>query len=192
MSGMSQIYPRIIFIGDSGVGKTSLIARGATDTFNNMTNPTVGAAVTTMKIMVENTETNFHVWDTAGQEIYRSIVPLYFKLAVCAIVVFAFDDVTSFNSLNSWIDMLQSNSDHDVPVVIVGNKCDLENKTVDIAQVKAWAEAKKYQTFFTSARTGERVKAVFEYVAEMYVSKCKQEAQIELNDSRPRRKKCCQ
>ena len=191
MTGNGQIYPRVIFIGDSGVGKTSLIARGATDSFNDMTNPTVGAAVTTMKIVVDGKEQNFHIWDTAGQEIYRSIVPLYFKLAVCAIVVFGFDDIQSFHSLNSWIDMLQSNSEYDVPVVIVGNKYDIEEKVVDVKQVKAWASAKKYQTFFTSAKTGEHVKSLFEYVAEQYVKHSQQESSVVLSHGRESKKKCC-
>ena len=87
---MNQISPRVIFIGDSGVGKTSLITRGTNDTFNELTSPTIGAGVTPITMTVNGVEVNFQVWDTAGQEIYRSIVPLYFKYAKCAIVVFYF------------------------------------------------------------------------------------------------------
>jgi small GTP-binding protein len=170
MGQPGQIIPRVIFIGDSGVGKTSLIIRGKSDTFTGITTPTVGAGVTPMRRMVDGQELNFHIWDTAGQEIYRSIVPLYFKLAVCAIVVFSLNDVKSFDALPSWIDMLQRNTDRDVPVVIAGNKSDLEDATVDLKQAKSWAESNNYPIFFTSAATGENVRTLFDSVAASYVS----------------------
>ncbi|OHT00704.1 GTP-binding protein ypt5 [Tritrichomonas foetus] len=164
-----RVFPRVIFIGDSGVGKTSLISRGANDSFNDMTSPTVGAGVTPMTRTVDGKEVGFHVWDTAGQEIYRSIIPLYFKYAVCAIIVFSFEDIKSFQALDLWLEMLQTNTDHDIPVVIAGNKCDVEKKTVDISMAKKWASSKNYQLFLTSARTGEQVNNLFQFVAENYV-----------------------
>ena len=188
-----QIYPRVIFIGDSGVGKTSLIIRGTSDNFTDTTSPTVGAGVTPMEIMINGKPTNFHIWDTAGQEIYRSIVPLYFKNAVCAIIVFAFDDTKSFASLNSWLDMLRSNSDHEIPVVIVGNKWDVDKKQVELAEAKAWCAARNFQMFFTSAKTGEQVKNLFTHVAERYVANAIKSQILNINEPKRSRKdkKCC-
>ncbi|OHS99230.1 Ras-related protein Rab-2B [Tritrichomonas foetus] len=188
-----QIFPRVIFIGDSGVGKTSLILRGTNDNFADNTSPTVGAGVTPMSINVEGQETNFHIWDTAGQEIYRSIVPLYFKYAVCAIIVFAFDDQKSFASLNSWLDMLRSNSETEIPVVIVGNKWDIEKKQVEITEAKAWASSRGFQLFFTSAKTGEQVRNMFSFVAERFVANSIKSQVLDVNGDQAnrKRKKCC-
>jgi small GTP-binding protein len=176
MGDSGEMIPRIIFIGDSRVGKTSLITRGSTDTFTDITIPTVGAGVTPMRVFSGGREIHFHIWDTAGQEMYRSIVPLYFKMAVCAIVVFALDDLDSFHSLSSWIDMLQRNTDRDVPVVIVGNKTDLEERAVDVSQAKSWASLKNYPIFFTSAATGENVTKLMETVGLSYAGNCVHES----------------
>ncbi|KAK8889072.1 hypothetical protein M9Y10_033816 [Tritrichomonas musculus] len=188
---MNQISPRVIFIGDSGVGKTSLITRGTNDTFNELTSPTIGAGVTPITMTVNGVEVNFQVWDTAGQEIYRSIVPLYFKYAKCAIVVFSFEDVKSFQSLNSWLDMLHSNTDHEVPVVIAGNKWDVEKKNVELAEAKTWANSRNYQLFFTSAKTGEQVNQLFQFVAENFVAESKKTATLNLVENKDKKKGCC-
>jgi small GTP-binding protein len=191
MSYLREIVPRVIFIGDSRVGKTSLITRASSDTFTDITVPTVGAGVTQMRIVSDGQDLNFHIWDTAGQEMYRSIVPLYFKMAVCAIVVFAFDDLQSFNSLSSWIEMLQRNTDREVPVVIVGNKTDLDNKIVDVGQAKSWASLKNYPIFFTSAATGENVHKLMEMVAVSYAGNSPQEVTEVVVKDNQTEKNCC-
>jgi small GTP-binding protein len=191
MSAPIQIIPRVIFVGDSGVGKTSIITRGSSDIFTGVAVPTVGAGVTPMRILADGHEINFHIWDTAGQELYRSIVPLYFKMAVCAIIVFALDDAKSFNSLSEWIDMLHQSTDHDIPVVIVGNKTDTENRVVDQSQAKSWASLKNYPIFFTSAATGENIQTLIHTVGVTYAGNCLQEStQIVKKDSQGE-KTCC-
>jgi small GTP-binding protein len=163
-------FARVILIGDSGVGKTSLIIRGTTDTFCTTASPTIGAGVTPMKVNLKGVDYNFHLWDTAGQEIYRSIVPLYFKNAVCAILVFSLDDVKSFANLPSWIDTLRANSDREVPIVVVGNKTDLKKKMIDMGNARAWALKQDFPLFLTSAATGENVETLFHYIAESFIA----------------------
>lgn len=165
----SEAYPRIIMLGDSGVGKTSLIGRGVFGSFNGMTVPTVGAGVTPVNMIVNGTEYNFHIWDTAGQEIYRSIIPLYFRYSVCAIAVFAVNEQKSFQNLSSWLDMLASVTNGNIPVVIVGNKIDSERHLVAYNDAKEWADQRGYTLFYTSAATGENVQAMLEYIAVSYV-----------------------
>lgn len=144
-----------------------------------------------MQITADGGEINFHIWDTAGSEIYRSIVPLYFKMAVCAIVVFALDDVKSFNSLPSWIDLLRQSSDHDIPVVIVGNKSDLANRTVDRGQAKSWASQENYPIFFTSAATGENVQTLLRAVGVTYAGSSMQESTQVPDTAVLTEKTCC-
>jgi len=164
-----QSSPRVIFIGDAGVGKTSIIIRVTTGSFDTSPSPTVGAGVRPVTIRVRDASCKFHLWDTAGQEIYRSIVPLYFKQAVVAVVVFSLTDANSFSNLQLWIDMLKEHAPHPVPVVIVGNKTDLDNPSVDAGAAKAWAASRNFPFFLTSAVSGDGVQTLFEHIAEGYV-----------------------
>lgn len=165
-----QAYPRVIMLGDSGVGKSSLIGRGVFGTFTGMMVPTVGAGVTPVTMRVDGTEYSFHIWDTAGQEIYRSIIPLYFRYSVCAIVVFAVNEKKSFENLMSWIDMLSASTNGKVPVVIVGNKVDLDRQLITYNEAKEWADKHDYPLYYTSAASGENVQSLFEFVAANYVN----------------------
>lgn len=163
--------PRVILIGDSGVGKTSIIGYAAQNVYPELTRPTIGAAVTALTVHVDNEDVQFHVWDTAGQEIYRSIVPLYFKGAVAAIVVFSIDDAKSFRSLNDWIAQLNAYTPSQVPIVIVANKWDLsdDNQRVDMDRASDWAKTNGYPLYKTSARTGLGIQELLTFIASTYV-----------------------
>jgi small GTP-binding protein len=162
--------PRVIFIGDAGVGKTSIIIRITTGSFGSSPSPTVGAGVRWVTITLKDRSScTFHVWDTAGQEIYRSIVPLYFKGAVVAIVVFALNDAQSFHSLPGWIEMLRLHADHIVPVVVVANKADLDGSAIEIAEAKKWSESNNFPFFVTSAVSGEGIEDLFEFIGAVHV-----------------------
>ncbi|OHS99921.1 Vacuolar protein sorting-associated protein 21 [Tritrichomonas foetus] len=187
---IDKSIPRVIFIGDSGVGKTSIIVRVTTGVFDASPAPTIGAGVRPISINVNETQVKFHIWDTAGQEIYRSIVPLYFKQAICAIVVFSFSDQRSFDSVPEWIDLLKSQADHPVPVVIVGNKFDIPERAVEVNVVKKFCTDNKYPFFFTSAVTGEQIQQLFEYVAENYVAHAQALEEAKLASSEEP-KNCC-
>lgn len=195
-----KVFPRVIFIGDSGVGKTSIILKVTTGVFDPSPASTIGAGVRPISVNAGNKQYHFHLWDTAGQEIYRSIVPLYFKQAVCAVIVFSMTDYKSYQNITDWINILATNSDRNVPVVIVGNKMDLftdikipesnesidsqnnssqqldsipeigEHQVVEIPAIKKFCEERNYPLFFTSALTGENIKTMFEFIAENYVS----------------------
>jgi small GTP-binding protein len=155
---------RVIFIGDSGVGKTSIIERVTTDSFSGMSTPTVGAGLTPVTLTFRDTAYKFHLWDTAGQEAYRSIVPLYFRQATCAVVVFSVDSLPSFQNLETWINLLNSHTNGDLPMVLAGNKTDVPDHTVPNEQATAWAESVNLQLFYTSAKTGVGITELFEYL----------------------------
>ena len=125
---IETVSPRIIFIGDSGVGKTSLIYRSKYNKFNEGTAPTVGAGITKMEAVQNGVRVEYQLWDTAGQEIYRNIVPMYFKGASGAVIVFSCEDRSSFLHLGSWVEELLSHSERPIKYVIVGNKIDLKDE----------------------------------------------------------------
>lgn len=165
---MTEIAPRVIILGDSGVGKTTLIHRIKTGEFLEDTTPTIGAGVTAIDIEAKGQVYPFQIWDTAGQEMYRNIIPIYFKGAVFAIVVFALNDVKSFNNLDSWLDEIATHSDPRIGLVLVGNKCDTQDKEVSDESAKKYAADHSLTLFFTSSLTGQNVNAVMEYVATTY------------------------
>lgn len=192
-----KTFPRVIFIGDSGVGKTSIILKVTTGIFDPSPASTIGAGVRPISVNAGNKQYHFHLWDTAGQEIYRSIVPLYFKQAVCAVIVFSMADYKSYQNVSEWINILNTNSDRNIPIVIIGNKMDLYGKSklpententeeanekhldfisdstyhvLEIPEIKKFCEEKNYPLFFTSALTGENIQNAFEFIAQNYVS----------------------
>jgi small GTP-binding protein len=156
---------RVIFIGDSGVGKTSLITRATTGTFGSPPPPTVCAGLRPITLKTKGQTYKVHLWDTAGQEVYRSIVPLYFKQATCALLVFSVAEPASFQELENWFQLLYSHTDGNVPALVVGNKIDIPNSGVAKEEVSSWAGSHKVPVFYTSAATGAGLDELLEYVA---------------------------
>ena len=189
---MGENSPRVIFVGDSGVGKTSLIHRCKNNKFNETTTPTIGAGITHMESMFNGKEIRYQLWDTTGQEIYRSIVPIYFKGAICAIIVFSLEERQSFVSLQSWVEQLMNHADENIGVVICGNKTDVANPTVSQAEAEKWAQERGYTIIFTSAYTGENVQLLLDHVVANWVGKAcvvRTERKIEIKQTDERG--CC-
>ena len=170
MSEFGTNIPRVIFIGDSGVGKTSIIHRAKFGNFESHTVPTIGAGTTQMQTTIAGKKVEYQLWDTAGQEIYRNIVPIYFKGAVGAVITFSMTDIVSFQSLQAWVDQLTSHADPDTMSVIVGNKCDTENPAVDEAEARKWAQSHGLAIFLTSALTGQSIDLLVEYIENKFIA----------------------
>ena len=185
--------PRIVFIGDSGVGKTSIIHFAKNGYFDSRTIPTIGAGITQMSTECNGVMCNYQLWDTAGQEIYKNIVPIYFKGAVCAIIVFSMTDKQSFQSLQSWVEQLQAHAEPNCGIVIVGNKCDCEEYKVDENEAKKWAKDNKYNIIFVSAKTGQNINLLIDYICETFVMPSSSQViqAVPLLSEKPKRKNCC-
>ena len=162
---MTEIAPRIITLGDSGVGKTTLIYRMKTGTFLEETSSTIGAGVTAVEVTIKSKTYPLQIWDTAGQEMYRNIIPIYFKGAVFAILVFSVDDKKSFENLDSWLDEIEAHSDPNIGIVLVGNKNDSQNKVIDENTARTYAAEHGLNLLFTSALTGQNVMEILNYIA---------------------------
>lgn len=162
---MTEIAPRVITLGNSGVGKTSLIYRMKTGQFLEETAPTIGAGVTQVEVTIKANTYPLQIWDTAGQEMYRNIIPIYFKGAVFAILVFSMDDKKSFDDLNSWLDEIEAHSDPNIGIVLVGNKYDSDHKVITDEIARLYAKEHSLQIFFSSALTGQSVTEILNYIA---------------------------
>lgn len=168
------LMPKVktVLVGDAGVGKTCIAERVSRDVFNDNTYATVGAANLSVTIATERAgEVCFNIWDTAGQEKYRSLAPMYFAGAHLAILVFDLTSRQSFDTLNEFYDILTQRAPEDCVYVLVGNKLDLVQEDSLSRQVTE-SQAQEYAdkigvTYYieTSARTGKNVKELFEKAA---------------------------
>lgn len=166
-----DVSPRVITVGDSGVGKTSIIHRIKSGTFLEQTVPTIGAGVTPIEVEVDGKSYSFQFWDTAGQEMYRNIIPIYFKGAVVAVLVFSMCDAKSFQSLDSWLEQVEENASDNIILLALGNKIDVQPPQVSEEEAKRWAKSKNIDIFFTSAKTGQNTELIMQHIATAYESK---------------------
>jgi small GTP-binding protein len=157
---------RVVAIGNTCVGKTSLIGNLTGDPFNAKERTTIGANWRLFNHTVNGELVQMQIWDTAGQERYRALGPLYFRDAVAAVVIYDITSRDSWNGIEPWIDSLISVAGSHVAVFVVGNKVDLANsRSVSQEEASAWAANHGYDYFETSARTGQGVRPLFETVA---------------------------
>ena len=163
---------KLVLLGDSSVGKTALIRRHTTDTFSNTEAPTVVAATTNLKFTRERDSQTLSVavWDTAGQENFRSLAPIYYQDAQLALIVFSVEESETFNSIGSWIQQVKD-SQSDIIILLCGNKNDLENREVSFNTAVARAQELQVPYIETSAKNGEGVKEAFEKLFEEYIDK---------------------
>jgi small GTP-binding protein len=157
---------KVVMLGNSGVGKTSIVVRFREKIFKRMTTPTVGAGTIQETVRTQKGPVHLNIWDTAGEERYKSFAGLYSQAASAGIVCFDVTDSASFDEAGDWIRLFRENAEKDAVVVIVGNKNDLiEDRQVTEAAAKAWAEEKGLVYFDVSAKTGENVDLLFAEVA---------------------------
>lgn len=149
---------KVILLGNSSVGKTSLAIRWLRNNFDEVVRPTIGATNSIKEIHTQGRTLRITLWDTAGQEQFRSITPLYVRGAKCGIIVVAQNDPDSFQSINTWLELLNS-SEEQVPAILAINKTDLENPgTEDLIELYKT----KFKSFFlVSAKTGDNVEQLF-------------------------------
>jgi Ras-related protein Rab-5C len=158
-----------------------LVNRFAKDQFDEFRESTIGAAFLTQTVQVDsNTTVKFEIWDTAGQERYKSLAPMYYRNANCAVVVYDITQSTSLTRAKAWVKELQHQANENIIIALAGNKLDLEaSREVDTAIAEAYAKEAGLLFFETSAKTGENVIELFTAIAK------KLPVESVLNRSRP-------
>jgi small GTP-binding protein len=125
-------------------------------------------------VRIDNTEVRLQIWDTAGQERYRGMTPMYFRGAHEAIVAYAVTDQESFEGVDSWITSLRDNADPEIILLLVGNKCDLDDQRVVSTEAGQQKANELSATFYeVSAKTGDRVEDLFLDLAKTFLEKTK-------------------
>ena len=158
---------KYIIIGDAAVGKSNLLLRFAQNDFKSEYQLTIGVEFGAKNIDIDNKKYRLQIWDTAGQENYRSITRAYYKNSVCALLVSEITNRDSFEHISSWLEDCLSQSPKTVFMVLVGNKSDLEDKR-RVTTEEGQQMAKNHNMIFyeTSAKTGDNVDKIFEESAK--------------------------
>jgi small GTP-binding protein len=156
---------KVVLLGESQVGKTSIISRQRQNRAPDVQPETVACHCSEIAVMVDTCEVILQVWDTAGQEMYRALVPVYLRGARAALLVYDVADQISFDSLPHWYDALLEVAPSAVSVFIVGNKIDLAAAVKD-QHAKSFAQQFGFRFFRVSAVTGEGIANLFEAIAE--------------------------
>lgn len=153
---------KTVLLGDSGVGKSSLVLRFVTDTFRPYSESTIGASFLTKILLINDKSSKFFIWDTAGQEKYHSLAPMYYRGAQVAIIVYDITNKNSFLTLKRWVKELKLHGPPDILIAIVGNKSDLSgNRKVSFNQAKAYADEINALCIETSAKTNININELF-------------------------------
>jgi small GTP-binding protein len=166
-AGGGDPCPKVVLVGDSGAGKTS-IAHAYTKSTASIKPTITATALRACHEKVGNREVCFDLWDTAGQENYKCLVPVYARGAVLAILVFDRASKLSFTNLAYWVDFLKANVAID-NLLVVGNKCDLPAE-VSNDDALAWCHEIGADYIETSAKTGAQIDVLFQTVAKKVVA----------------------
>jgi small GTP-binding protein len=156
---------KVVLLGQSGTGKTSIIMQYVRGLFTQGTNPTIGASFVTKTENVDGKETEISIWDTAGQELYRGLTPMYYRNAMAAIVVFDVCNEDSFNAVRGWVDEIRENTG-DTIIAICGNKIDLETRAITKEQGAELAQSLDAMYFETSAATAVGINDLFHNITK--------------------------
>ena len=165
---------KIILVGDSNVGKTSLVNRFMGYDFEDNISCTVSADFKIKSVSVtSNIGAELTIWDTCGQERFRSMTRQYFKDAHGVILVFDVSDSKSYNNLSSWLKEIKNNSNRDPDIMLVANKIDIENRKITKDTGSKFAEKNGLMYAETSSKEGLNVDSPFEQIAQSLVNKVK-------------------
>jgi small GTP-binding protein len=196
---------KIIIVGDSGVGKSSLLKRAVQNKFDGNYQATIGFEFLLMHFKVNDLRLKLQIWDTCGQEMYRSLVQGFYRNTSLALVVYDVNFKKSYDGLDIWIKDIRQHTEQDLPIFIAGNKNDLE-RAVPFEEAKVFALSNRTKYFTEcSAKTGYNVKEIFFEAAKYLYKSYKQfksqnklpttgRLKIESNSEKnlpTKKKKCC-
>ncbi|KAG7378364.1 Ras- protein Rab-22A [Phytophthora boehmeriae] len=158
---------KVVLLGDTGVGKSSLVLRFVTNNFRPYSESTIGASFMSKMIVVNDTPIKYQIWDTAGQEKYHSLAPMYYRGAAAAIVVYDITRKQSLTTLKNWVKELKQLGPDNIVIAIAGNKSDLEEKReVPASQARAYAEEIGALFIETSAKEDTNVSDLFIQISQ--------------------------
>ena len=163
---------KVVLLGESGVGKTSIINQFTTNEFLDEQISTTGASFSSKAFSFEelNKELSFEIWDTAGQEKYRALSKMFYKDAGVAILVYDISNKKSFEELRDyWVAQLRDYGPKNIIIAVTGNKSDLDNEQVDEGEVRNFAKENKFLFKKTSAKIHSSIEDLFHDVGMKFL-----------------------
>ena len=157
-----ELLYKIIIIGDTCVGKSNILSRYLKDEFREDSKSTVGVELGTKFLKVKDVGIKIQIWDTAGQERYKSITSSYYKGSHGCFIVYDITNESSFENVDKWYQQAQKEASKDVSIILVGNKCDLEEQR-KVSKEKGEEKAKQFNIpfFETSALSKIKIDDIF-------------------------------
>jgi small GTP-binding protein len=157
---------QVVILGDTFTGKTSLALRFAEGYYRESSrDATVGASFLTKRLTVHGITNKIQIWDTAGQDQFKKLAPMYYKQSSAAIICYDFSSPKTFHALKYWIDEIQRNATHRLVIALCATKCDLVHNP-DTSEVEQLALETGSLFFSTSAKDNTNINTVFEKIAE--------------------------
>ncbi|CDR99148.1 probable GTP-binding protein ypt5 [Sporisorium scitamineum] len=163
-----QLQFKLVLLGESAVGKSSLVLRFVKDQFDDYRESTIGAAFLTQTVSLDaQTTVKFEIWDTAGQERYKSLAPMYYRNANCAVVVYDITQPSSLDKAKAWIRELQRQADPNIIIALAGNKADLAStrRAIPTEEAEKYAQEEGLLFLETSAKDSSNVSELFTMIA---------------------------
>lgn len=200
---------RVIIVGDTGVGKSCLLLRFSEDKFNENHDVTIGVEFGTRSLKVENQTIKLQIWDTAGQESFRSITRSFYRRADGVILMYDITARHTFENCKHWLEEIKQNGNSDVIIYLVGNQADLvstgESAEVSRSDAEIFVRDNHLSGFMeTSAKSGLNVDKTFLEFCKILVQRWKERREgepaprpptvVKLNDSlgkKNKKSKCC-
>ena len=159
---MEKFSPKILTLGETTVGKTSLLNKFTENTFSKTQFATIGIDFKLKKININGKTIELKIWDTAGQERYRNLTKQYYKGADGILLIFDLTKKETFLKINDWIDQLNSHFNQDeISIILIGNKKDLSDREISYEEGNQRGKELNILYFETSAKTGENVNEAF-------------------------------
>ncbi len=186
---------KVVVIGATDVGKTSLTIRYVHDEFHAFSNATIGASFLQKHVTVEGNRITLQIWDTAGQERFRAMAPLYYRNAKAAVVVFDITDDRTFRKAKGWVDELKKHVPSDIVLIVCANKVDMLEEfggsmpmgAVSDEELEEYVTDMDAQLFRTSAKSNIGVDGLFDAVAQRLLKLYIKERENELLRAREHR-----
>jgi small GTP-binding protein len=160
---------KAVLVGDSGVGKSNLLARFARNTFSSESKSTIGVEFASKTITIDGKKVKSQIWDTAGQERYRAITSAYYRGAVGIALVYDITDQSTFNNLARWLQEIKDHlgSNHDARILLIGNKSDLiQSRAVTFEEGAAFARDNELEFIEASALSASNVQEAFTHLMQ--------------------------
>jgi Ras-related protein Rab-2A len=191
-----DLNAKVIIIGDTGVGKSCLVLRATKDEFKETHEITIGAEFGSYNAKIDNTTIKLQIWDTAGQESFKSMIRVFYKGAQFALLVFDLTRDDTLTKAADWLKEIRENADPGIPILLIGTHSDQGDQIkIPSEKISQFKETNQLINYIeTSSKTGHGVTDVFKFICKNLYQKSSsisKKGETLSDGKKPEKKKCC-